>query len=246
MASFAQGKIEAFVGPRELGAADDLEQVIVAFIEGAKESLDIAVQELDSEVIAQALIDARWRGVSVRAFLEQDYLLSPKLPKATPRRNEAPADALRRVQWEELRQPPERKTNRDIAAALLRSNIDFKSDYNPAIFHQKFVIRDYRGRAMRTSALLTGSANWTQTDCHTNLNHVIVFHNAKVCAEYQREFDEIRGGSFGRRQHGNVPTATNIGGIPVKILFAPDHTPELEIVKQMLRAEQRLDFAIFT
>jgi phosphatidylserine/phosphatidylglycerophosphate/cardiolipin synthase-like enzyme len=246
MASFAQGKVEAFVGPRELGASHDLEQVIVAFIEGAKESLDIAVQELDSEVIAQALIDARWRGVSIRAFLEQDYLLSAKLPKATPRGGEAQADALRRVQWEELRRPPERKTNRDIAAALLRSNIDFKSDYNPAIFHQKFAIRDYRGRAVRTSALLTGSANWTQTDCHKNLNHVIVFHNAKVCAEYQREFDEIRDGSFGRRQHGDVPTATNIGGIPVKILFAPDHTPELEIVKQMLRAQHRLDFAIFT
>ena len=85
MASFAGGKIEAYVGPVELGAADDLEQVIVDFIDGARESLDVAVQELDSEPIAQALIEARWRGVSVRAFLEQDYLLNPKLPKARPR-----------------------------------------------------------------------------------------------------------------------------------------------------------------
>ena len=246
MTSFAGGKLEAFVGPTELGAADDLEQVIVSFIEGARVSLDVAVQELDSEPVAQALIDARWRGVAIRAFFEQDYLLSDKLPSASPRGGESDADALLRVQWQELRRPPERKTNRDIAAALLRSNIDVKSDYNPAIFHQKFAIRDYRGRAMRTSALLTGSANWTGTDCHKNLNHAIVFHNAKVCAEYQREFDEIRSGSFGRRQHGDVPTATNIRGIPVKILFAPDHTPELEIVKQMLRAERQLDFAIFT
>ena len=171
--------------------------------------------------------------------------LSPKLPTATPRGNEAQADALRRVQWEELRRPPERKTNRDIAAALLRSNIDFNLTTTPPSFTRSSRFAT-TGRAARTSALLTGSANWTETDCHKNLNHVIVFHNAKVCAEYQREFDEIRGGSFGRRQHGNVPAATNIGGIPVKILFAPDHTPELEIVKQMLRARQRLDFAIFT
>ncbi|HEV2061173.1 MAG TPA: phospholipase D-like domain-containing protein [Solirubrobacteraceae bacterium] len=246
MASFANGKVEAFVGPREFGAADDLEQVIVSFIEGARASLDVAVQELDSEAIAQALIDARWRGVSVRAFLEQDYLLSAKLPNAKPKANESEADARRRAQWEELRRPPQPKTNRDIVAALLRSNIDVKSDYNPAIFHQKFVIRDYRGRATSTSALLTGSANWTDTDCHKNLNHAIVFHSAKICAEYQREFDEIRDGAFGRRQHGDIPAATNIGGIPVKILFAPDHTPELELVKQMLRAKQRLDFAIFT
>jgi phosphatidylserine/phosphatidylglycerophosphate/cardiolipin synthase-like enzyme len=244
--SFAGGKIEAYVGPTELGAADDLERVIVEFIDGARESLDVAVQELDSEPIAQALIDARWRGVSVRAFLEQDYLLSPKLPSARPRPGESDSEVRLRVQWEESRRPPERKTNRDIASALLRSNLDVKADYNPAIFHQKFCIRDYRGRARRTSALLTGSANWTETDTHKNLNHAIVFNNPRVCAEYQREFDEIRDGSFGRRQHGSVPAAINVGGVPVKVLFAPDHTPELELVKQMLKADRRVDFAIFT
>ena len=30
------------------------------------------------------------------------------------------------------------------------------------------------------------------------------------------------------------------------MLFAPDHTPELELIKQILKAEQRIDFAIFT
>jgi phosphatidylserine/phosphatidylglycerophosphate/cardiolipin synthase-like enzyme len=73
VASFADGKIEVYVGPKELKAEDDLEAVIVEFIAGAKESLDIAVQELDSEEIAQAILDARWRGVDVDLFLEQDY-----------------------------------------------------------------------------------------------------------------------------------------------------------------------------
>jgi hypothetical protein len=45
MADFAGGKIQAFVGPTELGAPDNLEDVIVDFIAGAQESLDIAVQE---------------------------------------------------------------------------------------------------------------------------------------------------------------------------------------------------------
>jgi hypothetical protein len=44
VATLADGKIEAFVGPIELGAADNLEAVIVAFIAGAKNSLDIAVR----------------------------------------------------------------------------------------------------------------------------------------------------------------------------------------------------------
>ena len=98
MADFVNGKIKAFVGPQELGGPDNLEQVIVDFIAGALKSLDIAVQELDSEPIAQALLKARWKGVSVRIFLEQDYLLSDKPPKATPRENESPEDAVNRVQ----------------------------------------------------------------------------------------------------------------------------------------------------
>jgi hypothetical protein len=72
VAVFAKGKIEAYLGPTELGGPDDLESVIVDFLAGAKESLDVAVQELDSMPIAQALLDARWRGVDVRVFLEQD------------------------------------------------------------------------------------------------------------------------------------------------------------------------------
>ena len=46
--------------------------------------------------------------------------------------------------------------------------------------------------------------------------------------------------------HGDVPRAFNLAGVPVKVLFAPDHTPELEIMKQMLKATDRVDFAIFT
>ena len=84
MASFAQGKIEAYCGPAGLGAPDDLEQVIVEFIRGAKKTLDIAVQELDSEPIAQALLDAAFKGIDIRMFLEQDYLRAASPPKVAP------------------------------------------------------------------------------------------------------------------------------------------------------------------
>lgn len=246
MAAFAGNKIEAFVGPTELGAADDLEGVIVDFIGGARHSLDIAVQELDSEPIAQAILDARFRGVSVRVVLEQDYLLTAKLPVVTARAGEDEAAARRRVQWGEEPGARSLEANRRILAALLRCGVDVKADYNPAIFHQKFVVRDYRGRTLPTSAILSGSANFTDTDCHRNLNHLVVFHDARICDEYGTEFDQIRAGHFGRGVHGKVPAAYNLAGVPVKVLFAPDHAPELEIMKQMLKAVRRVDFAIFT
>ena len=204
VATFAGGKIEAYVGPKELGAADDLEAVIVDFVDGARSSLDIAVQELDSEPIAQAILDARWRGVSVNLFLEQDYLRSPlRLAKGVPvppkpRSGESAEDALRRTQWGD---PDESDlaANRRILAALLRSDVEVKGDFNPQIFHQKFALRDYRDRRPAPRgrpALLSGSANFTMTDTHRNLNHVFIFNNNAVCREYDTEFAELRQGRF--------------------------------------------------
>lgn len=245
MAEFAAGEIEAYVGPAELGASDDLESVIVEFIGAAKESLDIAVQELDSLPIAQALLDAAWRGVNVRIVLEQDYLQEASVPKPRVRQGESEEAARWRAQWEE--DPPRGlDMNRDILVALLRSGVHATADYNPDIFHQKFVIRDYRAKATATSGLLTGSANFTHTDTHTNLNHVVVFNDYRICRAYRSEYEQIETGSFGRGGHGRVPPVINLKGVPVKILFAPDHTPELEIMKQINKCEKRLDFAIFT
>lgn len=251
MAAFANGKIEAYVGPQELGAADSLEQVIVDFLDGARTSLDIAVQELDSEPIAQAILNARWRGVSVNLFLEQDYLRSPlrgKPPKApAPKPGETPEQALKRVQWDE--DETDLAANRRILAALLRSDIEVKGDFNPKIFHQKFVLRDYRnGRATSPGnpALLSGSANFTLTDTHRNLNHVFVFGSSSVCRQYELEIEQLKLGRFGREIHGDVPKVFDLGGIPTKVLFAPVHTPELEIMKQMLKGEHEVYFAIFT
>ena len=246
MAVFAQGKIEAFVGPTELGAADSLERVIVDFIGAAERSLDIAVQELDNEVITQAILDARFRGVSVRMVLEQDYLLTGKLPAVRRRSGEDEAAARRRAQWQDQTGSRGLEENRRLLAALLRCNVDVKADYNPKIFHQKFIVRDYRGDARPTSAILSGSANFTVTDCHRSLNHVVVFHDWRICREYAGEFASIRAGRFGRGEHGQVPRAFNLAGVPVKVLFAPDHAPELEIMKQMLKAARRVDFAVFT
>jgi phosphatidylserine/phosphatidylglycerophosphate/cardiolipin synthase-like enzyme len=255
VATFAGGKIEAYLGPTELNGPDDLETVITGFIAEAKQSLDVAVQEIDSVRIAEAILDARWRGVQVEIFLEQDYLrskLKAKPDPPAPAPGETPEQALRRVQWRKDELDLTRDTtlarNRWIMAAFLRSGIEVRGDYNPKIFHQKFILRDYRKGARPTTALLTGSANFTDTDTHKNLNSVFVFHDADVCRQYRVEVEQLRRASFGRAMHGEVPKTYDLGGVPVKILFAPDHTPELEFMKQMLKVKDQGEiwFAIFT
>ena len=60
---FVGGRIKGYCGPKELGAPDELEGVIVDFIGRATATIDVAVQELDSEPIADALIDRRLAGL---------------------------------------------------------------------------------------------------------------------------------------------------------------------------------------
>ena len=217
------GKIEIYAGPEEVGAPDNLEEVLVDFIQGAKKSLDIAVQELDNRLIAEEIIGAKSRKVKVQMVIEQDYL----------REKEARKDP-----WAA---GGSLESNRDILNAILRSAIDVKPDYNSAIFHQKFIVRD-------GESLLTGSTNFTDTDAHQNLNHIVIIHDKEVTETYAREFGEIKQGHFGKKNEGHdpVPKEPVVSDVRIRILFAPDHNPEMEIMKQMLKAKSRIDFAIFT
>ena len=205
--------------------------------------------------IAEAVLDARWNGVAVDVFLEQDYLKRriPAKPAAPePDEGETPEEAHRRVQWRkdelDLKRGASLARNRWILSAFLRNGIEVRGDFNPKIFHQKFVLRDFRRSALATTAILSGSANFTDNDARRNLNSVFVFNDVDVCRQYRVEVEQLRRGSFGRAMHGDVPATYDLGGVPVKTLFAPDHTPELEFMKQMLKVRDRGDilFAIFT
>ena len=223
------GNIELYLGPPRAGGPDDLKAVIVAFIDDAKKRLEIAVQELEDEDIAKAIIAARRRGVQVWIVIEADY--------------------LRAKRWRSRPFDPggKREANRRIHDAILRSNIQVRTDFNPDIFHQKFIIRD-------RESVLTGSTNFTPTgvgvdpDRGGNLNHLVVVHDETVARMYGREFKEIRHGRFGRNSEGHdpAPPTVVVSGVPIKVAFAPDHNPEMEIMKQMLKAKRRVDFAIFT
>jgi phosphatidylserine/phosphatidylglycerophosphate/cardiolipin synthase-like enzyme len=217
------GNIEVYMGPAQLGAPDNLQDVIVNFIDGAQTSLLIAVQELDSRPIADAIIRAKQRNVQVKLVLEADYLLE----------KESLADPFISA--------GEFEPNRILQAAILRSSIYVRSDFNPDIFHQKFIVRDNK-------SLLTGSANFTDTDTSKNLNHIVIIHDGLVARTYKREYDEILQGHFGKLDEGHdpAPVEVPVSNIRVKPLFAPDHNPEMEIMKQIAKAKHRVDFAIFT
>ena len=232
---FLNGRLQAFLGPPgAAGAPDDLERAIIDFIDLSEHTLDIAVQEIDNPRIAAAIDRAARRKrpgtdkfIKVRLVTEGDYLKEKK-----------PVD------------PPDKvvslDTNRDSFVTLLRGAVDAKIDFNPKIFHHKFIIRD-RGEARE--AVLTGSTNFTTTGTHRNLNHVVIFHDIGVAAAYQSEFDQLRDGIFGARSPkltSTNPLTLDIEGSQVQIMFSPDNNPELRIVNEILKAQTSAYFMMFT
>ncbi len=221
------GDVTVFLGPEEQGGPDSLLEPILAFIAraGSRQNLMIAVQEIDHPEIAKAIVEARLRGANIDLVVEQDYLRGGRRPKTL----------------EEAFAPGgKHEVNRMLFNAILRSTADVKLDYNASIFHQKFMTLG--------DAVLTGSTNFTETGVKKNLNHIVVVENAKVAKSYRDEFREIRRGNFGKLSvaHGAAPITATVSGMRVKPLFAPDHAPEMEIMKQIAKAKERVDFAIFT
>lgn len=217
------GDIELYMGPDNIDGPDNLLKPIVDFIDKAEKRLYIAVQELDSPPITEAIIRARQRKVLVKLVLENDYLIA-----RTARENPFEAGG-----------PHE--PNRFLRDAILRAKIKVNSDFNPHIFHQKFITRD-------SKSLLTGSTNFTETGTNENLNHIVIIHDEDVTKIYNREFTEIQQGHFGKLDEGHDPKPKEVmvSGVRIKPLFAPDHGPEMEIMKQIAKAKNRIDFVIFT
>ena len=238
---FEQGNIQVFFGPQARGAADDLEQVIVEFIDGAQESLEVAVQELENENIAAALERASRRlrtsrpdrRISVRIVVEASYLReSTPIPVPDPA---VPAEEQDLGDFE---------VNRHQMHRLLRSAAHFKLDFNASTFHQKFIIRDYK---KPQEALLTGSTNFTPTGTGSNLNNVVIFRDPDVVKDYREEWNQINQGIFGRHSpRDHKPDEHMVGGTKVFPLFAPDHNPELVLVNAILKAKKSVHIAIFT
>ena len=222
------GNIEVYMGPRQLAAPDDLEAVIVGFMDRAQDTLDIAVQELESKPITQAILAAEGRGVRVRVALERDYLA------------EYPARA------DPWRAGGGNEPNRRLHSTLMRANVPVITDLNPDLFHQKFMVADWETSSR--AAVLTGSTNFTPTGTEKNLNHVLIVRGKRTATVYRKEFDEVWSGTFGqkRERHDGPPRTYDVSRVKVKALFAPDHAPEMEIMKQMLKAKKSIDFAVFT
>ncbi len=179
-------------------SADDVLARLVAFVDGATRSLDLAVYDAHrgdgrAARLLAALEAAEARGVRVVAVYNED-------------------DADRR----------RRATTPSTGPSLLpqlREAVPAKAiDGVPDLMHHKYVVRDGR-------SVWTGSANWTDDSWEHQENVIVVLHERGVAEAFTRDFgqlwrtEEVEGtGSF-----DDAPDDLRFAGHPLRAraLFAP-------------------------
>ena len=211
MATFAQGKIEGYVGPQGTRCGRQPRAGDRGLHRRGPGTLDIAVQELDNEAIAQAILDARFRGVASGWWWSRTTCYREAAAVRARNRARMKRRRPRRVQWGAETGEKSLEENRRILTALLRC----KWTSRPTTTRRSSTRSSSSGTTAATRGHLRAALRLGQLHRdrpHHNLNHMVIFHNVKICKEYLVEFASIRAGHFGRGEHGDVPSAQHQRG----------------------------------
>lgn len=253
---------------------DNLEEVLIAGISRATQSIDLAVHEFRLPLVAKALADKARSGVLVRVILENDYNFALKDLDWDNVDDDYAGRRLKEYlklvdvdhngklsQWE--------FEERDAVYILQKARIPIIDDTEggtkgSALMHNKFMILDQRD-------VLTGSANYTLSDVHGdmgdvktrgNANNLVGFWDEPVVAkifieEFQFMWGDGPGGKkdskFGlKKPHRDAKRITLSNGDFLNIQFSPtsqkmgyDHSSGGLISRTLGLAKKSVDAALF-
>ena len=248
---------------------DDLEQFLIAAIDAAEQSVQLAVQELTLPRIAQALIRAQQRGVGVQIVLENSY------STAWSQQQLSHLPQQQRHRWQRLNRLADADGNGittteeahqgDAIALLQEARIPLLDDTadgsrGSGLMHHKFLIVDQ-------SIVITGSANFTSSGIHGdadaamtrgNVNHLLRIESRELARIFGREFAQLWGDGpggaqdsrFGRGKPPQDVQRASVGGASIEVLFTPHARKHprhglIWISEQLRRARKRVDMALF-
>ncbi|MBX0329447.1 FAM83 family protein [Oscillochloris sp. ZM17-4] len=184
------------------------ELAIVADIDAAARSVDMATYEYNLTSISQALARAKRRGVRVRLALDRENLDDPVMAK-----------------W---------------AGVVQAAKIPVTWEETDAFLHSKFIIIDGQ-------TVWTGSWNATTNDTYRNNNNLLRITAPAIIANYQAEFDQMAESLFGTKKTSLTPNPlVQIGTMRIENYFSPKDKPRPQIVEEISRARQSVDFLAFS
>jgi phosphatidylserine/phosphatidylglycerophosphate/cardiolipin synthase-like enzyme len=192
---------------------------LVAWLEAARESLDLALYDVRlpgavGDDVAGAIRGARDRGVRIRIMFNQDER------EEEPRPFEPPPPRTEPTLLEQLEVP-------------LKPIPGWRD-----LMHHKYAVRD-------GAAVWTGSANWTLDNWTRAENVLATVDSPELAAAYTRDFDQMWArGRVDERDGFDAPTML-LGEASVRPWFCPGRGPELShrIAKRIGAARRRVRIA---
>ena len=247
-------------------SGDNLEQILVSQINSAQTSVDIAVQELRSPLIAQALRDRHQSGIKVRVILENQYsrpisnIPSREINRLPDREQQRYQENRRLIdQNNDGRLSPEEIDQRDALQVLDKAGIPRIDDTadgsaGSGLMHHKFVVIDDQ-IAMITSANLTLSdlhGDLLYPDSRGNTNSLLVIDSAPLAAAFSQEFNFLWSKRFGLSKPPRPSETIAIDDAIVQIKFSPtsrslawSETTNGLIGSYLQKAKSSIDLALF-
>ena len=121
-------------------------------------------------------------------------------------------------------------------------NLTFaKFDNNNQLMHNKFCIFIINGKKVLT----TGSHNPTLRDTYKNNNNLLVIESNYLVENYEQEFSELWGGSFGKGLNALYPRL-NSSDIIIENYFCPDDGCENAVARTLSQAKFRIYFMTYS
>ncbi len=248
---------------------DDLEQELIRAIGSAQQEILIAMQELTLPAVAEALIEARNKGVVVQVVLENNYSspwsrqIISSLTKHQRQRRRRLLD-LADANSDGVTTPAEAASG-DAIALLLEAGVPIIDDTEDGsrgsgLMHHKFLVIDQE-------IVLTGSANTTSSGIHGdagapstrgNVNHLLRLKSKALAQLFRNEFHRLWGDGpggqnnsrFGLQKQSGRAQSAQVGDAKVEVLFAPHSKSNpnhgLNVLEKLLaEAQQSIDLALF-
>jgi phosphatidylserine/phosphatidylglycerophosphate/cardiolipin synthase-like enzyme len=193
------------------------DDTIKALIDGAANTLDIAIYNVDIDLgVIDAINNAYFRGVNVRIVANE---------------------AVNSTAWSSLIVPSSQKK---LSPTGTTSSGEFYG-----LMHNKVLIIDADDGDPMKPKILTGSTNWTDEQLLIDPNNMIIVQDQSLARAYTLEFEELFGDTWGPDKVANTPTQFLIGDRHVELYFSPSDNVEAQIQRVIASADHDLEFAMF-
>lgn len=253
---------------------DNLEKIVLEQIASAKQSIDLAVEEISLPTIAQALVEKHKAGVKVRWITEDDYV--EPWGSITLEQSLDLSEGDQEI-WAEFdglidadndgELSEEEVAEREIYTLFNNNGVPWIDDTadgskGSGLMHHKFMVVD-------NQKVVTGSANYTLSGMHGDLDipdsfgnaeHLVVIDSPELAALYTQEFGIMWGDGpgglsnsiFGVKKSNRPAQTVQVGDVQIQVHFSPsgakvpyDQTSGGLIAANLNQAQKSVDFAQF-